>query len=251
MNDEKVQVEREEAIWFKVYNQIIEDMRLNRMDILVYSVLCYHADRKKKTNKSWPSYETIMKEARIDSKTTVSKSLKRLEEYGYLTAKHDPGKHNVYTLKVLFQSSPPSEQRCPLSGQGSPVSGLEQDPLTRPINKTQQGVLKISSVKYGCLEVPHKQLNTLDQDAIDTAASLLENYPGSVKAPTGFFIRAVNEGWKPDLLEDIPRIKDAADTRERQKEVNNTENCMSKKTAEAKLHALGVQIENKELSKVS
>ena len=75
----------------KVPNSAIDDLRLNAYDLAVFCVLL-------RFNPSFPSYPKIMKLLLV-SRETVWKSLKKLEEYGYIVKLRRRGRSTVYAFK--------------------------------------------------------------------------------------------------------------------------------------------------------
>ena len=68
-----------------IENPIFGDIRITKTHLLVYIVLCKHADRTGKN--SYPSISTIEKESRTSRKTVV-KAINDLTEWKYITKEH-------------------------------------------------------------------------------------------------------------------------------------------------------------------
>lgn len=77
-------------------NWAVDDDRLGGYDLLVYMALIRHADN---TGVCWPSLERLAKIARC-SQPTVSKSLNRLEQLGYIRRVKADGRANRYHVSV-------------------------------------------------------------------------------------------------------------------------------------------------------
>ena len=58
------------------------------MDLKEFAVYSYLTRLKDKRNTCWPSRETIAKNCKIKSLTTVDRALKGLEEKGYIDITH-------------------------------------------------------------------------------------------------------------------------------------------------------------------
>lgn len=77
-------------------NWAVDDDRLGGYDLLVYMALIRHADN---TGVCWPSLERLAKIARC-SQPTVSKSLNRLEQLGYIRRVKAEGRANRYHVSL-------------------------------------------------------------------------------------------------------------------------------------------------------
>lgn len=77
-------------------NWAVDDDRLGGYDLLVYMALIRHADN---TGVCWPSLERLAKIARC-SQPTVSKSLNRLEQLGYIRRVKADGRANRYHVSL-------------------------------------------------------------------------------------------------------------------------------------------------------
>ena len=94
-------------------NWAVDDDRLGGYDLLVYMALIRHADN---TGVCWPSLERIAKIARC-SQPTVSKSLNRLEQLGYIRRVKSDGRANRYHVSVW---------------KPTPKHGYDPAPTTKP-----------------------------------------------------------------------------------------------------------------------
>jgi hypothetical protein len=94
-----------------VGNAIIEDERITKHALLVYMILCKHADRN--GENCFPSLTTIAKEARAGKSSAID-AIKELIQYGYLTKtrRKDPKNEkrytsNIYTITALYKLHKP------------------------------------------------------------------------------------------------------------------------------------------------
>lgn len=94
-------------------NWAVDDDRLGGYDVLVYMALIRHADN---TGVCWPSLERLAKIARC-SQPTVSKSLNRLEQLGYIRRVKADGRANRYHVSVW---------------KPTPKPGYDPEPTTKP-----------------------------------------------------------------------------------------------------------------------
>ena len=101
---EKVEIrDRRMKNWFWLENDLFKDERLRGQHILVYTVLCYHADSKTKTYECFPSLGLITRESRC-SRPTVVQVIKDLVLWGYISKEthRRPGTksylRNTYTV---------------------------------------------------------------------------------------------------------------------------------------------------------
>lgn len=91
-----------ETTWFHIFRAMIESGDAGKMGgtcFLVYAVVKAHTNWS--TGRSFPSIETIVKKANV-SKETVIRSLKTLEDMGYIT-REKRGRQNCYTLREKVQ----------------------------------------------------------------------------------------------------------------------------------------------------
>ena len=96
------------------------------------------------------------------------------------------------------------------------------------LKETDNNRTVVVSSKYGQLSIETKKLNTVNNEALETAVSLLDNYSGDVKSPLGFIIKAINEGWRPDQKEEAPRIMNLERKKSYINQSNSTADCMDR-----------------------
>lgn len=85
-----------------VNNEIFEDENLdtNELAVLVVLIRYYNKDKK----YAYPSYEVLRKGSKIKSDARISRTLKSLEEKGYIKKEVLKGKGSKYfILKGLYQ----------------------------------------------------------------------------------------------------------------------------------------------------
>ena len=90
-------------------NWAVDDDRLGGYDLLVYMALIRHADN---TGVCWPSLERLAKIARC-SQPTVSKSLNRLEQLGYIRRVKSDGRANRYHVSLWKPTPKPGHDPVP------------------------------------------------------------------------------------------------------------------------------------------
>src|SRR5690606_19709271 len=81
--------------FFVIDNEIVMDDRLDGYDLAVYSGLAFHENQS--TGLCNPSYNTISKYLGF-SRDRIMKSLKKLQEYKYLSVVPTAGTSNHYVL---------------------------------------------------------------------------------------------------------------------------------------------------------
>ena len=82
--------------WFWIENSLIDRDDLNPYEKLLYMTLARYCDN---SGKCFPAIETLMKATGINSKATIVKYLKNLEEKELIFVVRCSGKSNTYYLK--------------------------------------------------------------------------------------------------------------------------------------------------------
>ena len=82
--------------WFWIENSLIDRDDLNPYEKLLYMTLARYCDNN---GKCFPAIETLMKATGINSKATIVKYLKNLEEKELIFVIRCSGKSNTYYLK--------------------------------------------------------------------------------------------------------------------------------------------------------
>lgn len=123
----------------RVHRQLFEDQRLTGYDRLVYCGIAVHAENH--TGDSHPSRGRLAEYADCSDRQ-ISKSLRHLEELGYIRVEHRRGKTSVVRLLP-----PPSVTPAHHSGVGEPLHTVQDTPAhgARVIPYTNQSQLTIPS----------------------------------------------------------------------------------------------------------
>ena len=79
--------------WFWIENSLIDRDDLNPYEKLLYMTLARYCDNN---GKCFPAIETLMKATGINSKATIVKYLKNLEEKEFIFVIRCSGKSNTY-----------------------------------------------------------------------------------------------------------------------------------------------------------
>lgn len=143
-------------------NWAVDDDRLGGYDLLVYMALIRHADN---TGVCWPSLERLARIARC-SQPTVSKSLNRLEQLGYIRRVKSEGRANRYHVS-LWKPTPkhgsdPSPTPKPAFDPSKPAFDLPQNEVltnNTQENKTQEQYPREEEKK---ITVPCHSVDTLE-----------------------------------------------------------------------------------------
>ena len=165
--------------WTRIYNGAIERAKeVGPAAFLVYAVIAKHTDSE---CRAWPGIDRLAEITGLSNRW-IKRSIKTLEAVGWIRVLRSRGSRNVYSLPPVESREPqfPStnvsrEPQCTTvvnsSSPGSEVecttvvnsSSPEQDPRTRPKNKTQG-----TRPKRGCAaEVVFP--SELDSEAFRTA----------------------------------------------------------------------------------
>jgi len=90
---QSTKVTRLPHLW--IHNLVAQDRRLNASSKIVMMMLAMHADNI--TQTCYPSLGLLSRECRLEGRT-IRTSLKKLEQYGYISIEAKSGKVNIYTL---------------------------------------------------------------------------------------------------------------------------------------------------------
>ena len=99
-------LKRRKLPFTQIENAIIEDPQITKAEMLVYLILCYHANND--TSQCWPGIKKIAKETRL-SNNTVHTAIKGLEDKGYITktTRQNPDNKqnftNLYTINTQYE----------------------------------------------------------------------------------------------------------------------------------------------------
>lgn len=149
-------------------NWAVDDERLGGYDLLVYMALIRHADN---TGICWPSLERLAKIARC-SQPTVSKSLNRLEQLGFIRRVKSDGRANRYYVSVWKPTPKPGFDPEP-----TPKPGF--DPSKRGFDLPQNEVLTNNTHKNKTQELYSREEEkiTVSCHSVDTLKALMELWP--------------------------------------------------------------------------
>jgi len=212
-NQEVIEVKRKRLPFTMVENAIIQDERLNKSDVMVYLILCMHADKNGKD--CYPSIKTIARESR-SSKDTVIESIKNLVKYDYLIKERrmDPNNpkrciNNLYTITGGVVGNKDRGSRKEGQG-GSRKEGKEQDPSFEldPHNNNTAAAISVFTEKNGKIEftwpevqnICNKVSNTKEFviNRIDMAISRIDKFPEPRTNVKGWIIKAIIDGYDLD-----------------------------------------------------
>lgn len=166
-------------------NWAVDDDRLGGYDLLVYMALIRHADN---TGVCWPSLERLAKIARC-SQPTVSKSLNRLEQLGYIRRVKSDGKANRYYVS-LWRPTPkqgydPALTPKPAFDPSKPAFDLPQNEVLT--NNTQENKTQEQSPR-------EEEKITVSCHSVDTLKALMELWPKKCRV-SNEFIRYFNQAF--------------------------------------------------------
>lgn len=166
-------------------NWAVDDDRLCGYDLLVYMALIRHADN---TGICWPSLERLAKIARC-SQPTVSKSLNRLEQLGYIRRVKSDGRANRYHVSVWKPTTKPGYDPAP-----TPKPGY--DPSKRAFDLPQNEVLTNNTQENKTQEqYPREEEKiTVSCHSVDTLKALMELWPKKCRV-SNEFIQCFNQAF--------------------------------------------------------
>lgn len=105
MEQQKLQVrDLRNGDWLWINKLVLDHPYLTSSAKVIYSALAYFANND--TQKSYPSIKKIMELTGLGSRSTIVSSIKKLEEYYFISAKRKGGKVTEYTLLKLTDSQP-------------------------------------------------------------------------------------------------------------------------------------------------
>lgn len=166
-------------------NWAVDDDRLCGYDLLVYMALIRHADN---TGICWPSLERLAKIARC-SQPTVSKSLNRLEQLGYIRRVKSDGRANRYHVSVWKPT--PKHGYDP-----APTPKPAFDPSKPAFDLPQNEVLTNNTHKNKTIEQYSREEEkiTVSCHSVDTLKALMELWPKKCRV-SNEFIRYFNQAF--------------------------------------------------------
>lgn len=166
-------------------NWAVDDDRLGAYDLLVYMALIRHADN---TGVCWPSLERLAKIARC-SQPTVSKSLNRLEQLGYIRRVKAEGRANRYHVS-LWQPTPKQGY------DPAPTPKPAFDPSKPAFDPPQNEVLTNNTQENKTQEqYPREEEKiTVSCHSVDTLKALMGLWPKKCRV-SNEFIRYFNQAF--------------------------------------------------------
>lgn len=166
-------------------NWAVDDDRLCGYDLLVYMALIRHADN---TGICWPSLERLAKIARC-SQPTVSKSLNRLEQLGYIRRVKSDGRANRYHVSVWKPTPKHGYDPAPTPKHG-------YDPSKPAFDLPQNEVLTNNTHKNKTQEQYSREEEkiTVSCHSVDTLKALMELWPKKCRV-SNEFIQCFNQAF--------------------------------------------------------
>ena len=176
-------------------NWAVDDDRLGGYDLLVYMALIRHADN---TGICWPSLERLAKIARC-SQPTVSKSLNRLEQLGYIRRVKSDGRANRYHVSVWKTTPKHGCDPAPTPKHGydpAPTPKPAFDPSKPAFDLPQNEVLTNNTHKNKTQEQYSREEEkiTVSCHSVDTLKALMELWPKKCRV-SNEFIQCFNQAF--------------------------------------------------------
>lgn len=128
------QLKRQRPPFTILEDRILDDERISKHGLLVYWVLCRHADSHA---QCFPSIRRIGKQTRISS-STVWEAIEELVVAGYVSRQKRtvPGKHEkVSNLYTILYTCSPTEHLVRLPNTGCSPGDTELDPILTRSNE--------------------------------------------------------------------------------------------------------------------
>ena len=197
-------------------NWAVDDDRLGGYDLLVYMALIRHADN---TGVCWPSLERLAKIARC-SQPTVSKSLNRLEQLGYIRRVKSDGRANRYHVSVWKPTPKHGYDHAPTPKPAfdhSPTPKPAFDPSKPAFDLPQNEVLTNNTQKNKTQEQYSREEEkkiTVSCHSVDTLKALMELWPKKCRVSDEFiqcFNQAFDEVGADALMRAAKRFVESCD----------------------------------------
>ena len=197
-------------------NWAVDDDRLGGYDLLVYMALIRHADN---TGVCWPSLERLAKIARC-SQPTVSKSLNRLEQLGYIRRVKSDGRANRYHVSVWKPTPKHGYDHAPTPKPAfdhSPTPKPAFDPSKPAFDLPQNEVLTNNTQKNKTQEQYSREEEkkiTVSCHSVDTLKALMELWPKKCRVSNEFiqcFNQAFDEVGADALMRAAKRFVESCD----------------------------------------
>ena len=176
-------------------NWAVDDDRLGGYDLLVYMALIRHADN---TGVCWPSLERLAKIARC-SQPTVSKSLNRLEQLGYIRRVKSDGRANRYHVSLWKPTPKQGYDPAPTPKPAfdpAPTPKPAFDPPKRGFDLPQNEVLTNKTQENKTQEQYSREEEkiTVSCHSVDTLNALMELWPKKCRV-SNEFIQCFNQAF--------------------------------------------------------
>ena len=186
-------------------NWAVDDDRLCGYDLLVYMALIRHADN---TGICWPSLERLAKIARC-SQPTVSKSLNRLEQLGYIRRVKSDGRANRYHISLWKTTPKHGYDPAPTPKHG-------YDPSKPAFDLPQNEVLTNNTQENKTQEQYSREEEkiTVSCHSVDTLKALMELWPKKCRVSNEFiqcFNQAFDEVGADALMRAAKRFVESCD----------------------------------------
>lgn len=149
--------------WYWVNKVVLEHPDLTASNQAVYHALAYFANNR--TQSCYPTIKKISKLTHLH-KETVSKSIKRLEELGFIRVKRESGMVNEYELLSLVESklskriTPRKKHTTTKIRPTPPVNKGGLPPVNKTPNNTNNNNTNITIISNG-KSIAGKEINDL------------------------------------------------------------------------------------------
>jgi DNA-binding Lrp family transcriptional regulator len=193
-------------------NWAVDDDRLGGYDLLVYMALIRHADN---TGICWPSLERLAKIARC-SQPTVSKSLNRLEQLGYIRRVKAEGRANRYHVSLWQPTPKQGYDPVPTPKPAFDPSKPAFDPSKPAFDLPQNEVLTNNTQENKTQEqyLREEEKITVSCHSVDTLKALMELWPKKCRVSNEFiqcFNQAFDEVGADALMRAAKRFVESCD----------------------------------------
>lgn len=194
-------------------NWAVDDDRLGAYDLLVYMALIRHADN---TGVCWPSLERLAKIARC-SQPTVSKSLNRLEQLGYIRRVKSDGRANRYHVSLWKSTPKPAFDSVPTPKPAFDTPKPAFDPSKPAFDLPQNEVLTNNTQENKTQEQysrGEEKKITVTCHSADTLNALMELWPKKCRVSDEFmrdFNQAFDEVGADSLMRAAKRFVESCE----------------------------------------
>ncbi|MBA7524705.1 hypothetical protein ES705_16847 [subsurface metagenome] len=234
--EKKISIKRKRPPFTIIENAIIQDKNISKHAMMVYLVLCMHADKNGKD--SYPGLKTIERESR-SGHTTVIDAIKELVNAGYVIKeqRRNPKKpdgylSNLYTITGKRKEGTPNQEGGTPNQEGgvlpdetdNNIPSFNIDPINN--NNKEEVVVEFHSQKNGDIFFSQKEVlkfcneTTGSKEAVISSLEFIFKRMESLKDPRynpkGWMRTALIENW--DL-----EIEQREEEWEKEKERENSE----------------------------